>query len=160
MDYPPAPAVPDSGFPLRGVPVGGLRVWQRLVLVGAGAILVGLLATAACLNPNRRGYGTHQGLGLPPCTIVQWYGMRCPSCGMTTSWAHMTRGQVVQAMQANSGGALLAIIAAMVGPWMLTSGLIGRWLGGPPRESLTIGVGLAVVVTTLIDWSWRLYGGG
>ena len=72
----------------------------------------------------------------------------------------MTRGQVVQAVQANSGGALLAIIAATVGPWMLVSGLIGRWLGGPPRESLTIAVGLAVVVTTLIDWIWRLYGSG
>jgi hypothetical protein len=152
VDYSPAPAVPASGFPLRW--------WQRLVLVGAGAILVGLLATAACLKPSSRGYGTHQGLGLPPCTVVVWYGMRCPSCGMTTSWAHMTRGQVVLAVQANSGGALLAIIAATVGPWILASGLIGRWLGGPPRESLTIAVGLAVVVTTLIDWSLRLYWGG
>jgi len=79
---------------------------------------------------------------------------------MTTSWAHMTRGQVVQAVRANSGGALLAIVAATVGPWILISGLAGRWLGGPPRESLTIAVGLAIVVTTLIDWSVRLYFGG
>jgi hypothetical protein len=144
------------------VPASGLslRWWQRLVLAGAGAILVGLLATAACLTPSSRGYGTHQRLGLPPCTIVQWFGFRCPSCGMTTSWAHMTRGQVVQAVRANSGGALLAIVAATVGPWILISGLIGRWLGGPPRESLTIAVGLAIVVTTLIDWSVRLYLGG
>jgi hypothetical protein len=75
---------------------------------------------------------------------------------MTTSWAHMTRGQVVQAVRANTGGALLAILAATVGPWILLSGLAGRWLGGPPRESITIVVGLAVVVTTLIDWSVRL----
>ena len=131
-----------------------------MVLAGAGAILVGLLVTAACLKPSSRGYGTHQGLGLPPCTIVQWYGMRCPSCGMTTSWAHMTRGQVFQAVRANAGGALLAILAATVGPWILLSGLAGRWLGGPPRESITIVVGLAVVVTTLIDWSLRLYWNG
>lgn len=75
---------------------------------------------------------------------------------MTTSWAHMTRGQVGQAVRANAGGALLAILAATVGPWILASGLAGRWLGGEPRESITILVGLAVVVTTLIDWSVRL----
>ncbi len=168
MDYPPAPAVPEPGLSLRSVPGGGLhrvpggglRVWQRLVLLVAGAVLLGLLVTAACLTPASRGYGTHQGLGLPPCTIVQWYGMRCPSCGMTTSWAHFTRGHVVQAVRANAGGALLALVAAMVGPWLLTSGLVGRWLGGPPRESLTMAVGLAVIVVTLIDWSWRLTWGG
>jgi hypothetical protein len=75
---------------------------------------------------------------------------------MTTSWAHMTRGQVVSAVQANAGGALLAVVAACVGPWMLASGLAGRWLGSPPRESVTIAVGLAVIVATLIDWSVRL----
>lgn len=72
----------------------------------------------------------------------------------------MTRGQVVPAVRANSGGALLAMLAATVGPWILISGLAGRWLGGPPRESITIVAGLAVVVTTLIDWSVRLYFGG
>jgi hypothetical protein len=147
-------------MPLRVAPGGRLRAWQRLVLVSVGAGLVGLFATAACLTPSDRGYGTHQGLGLPPCTIVQWYGMRCPSCGMTTAWAHMTRGDVVQAVQANAGGALLALAAAWIGPWMLASGVAGRWLGGPPRESVTIAVGLAVIVVTLIDWSIRLTWGG
>lgn len=159
VDYSPAPAVPALDRALRGLGSGGpfrLYLWQRLVLVASGAVLVGLLATAACLTPARRGYGTHQRLGLPPCTIVAWYGVRCPSCGMTTSWAHMTRGHVVQAVQANAGGALLALAAALVGPWMLISGLMGRWLGGPPRESLTIAVGMAVIVVTLIDWSVRL----
>ncbi len=160
MDYPPAPAVPATGIPLRSVPGGRLLVWQRLVLGVTGGVLLGLLATAACLTPSTRGYGTHQGLGLPPCTIVQWYGIRCPSCGMTTSWAHMTRGHVVQAVQSNAGGALLALVAALLGPWLLTSGLLGCWLGGPPRETLTIAVGLAVIVVTLVDWSYRLTWGG
>jgi hypothetical protein len=72
----------------------------------------------------------------------------------------MTRGHVVQAVQANAGGAILALVAATIGPWILASGLAGRWLGGPPRESFTIVVGMAVVVTTLIDWSLRLYWSG
>lgn len=152
MNYSPAPTATAQGMSLRG--------WQRAVLAIAGAGLVGLLATAACLTPSSRGFGTHRQLGLPPCTIVQWYGVRCPSCGMTTSWAHMTRGQVASAVRANAGGALLAVVAACIGPWMLASGLAGRWLGSPPRESVTIAVGLAVIVATLIDWGVRLGLGG
>jgi hypothetical protein len=137
-----------------------LRWWQRLLLTGIGAVLVVLLGTAASLTPSIRGYGTHRQLGLPACTLVQWYGVRCPSCGMTTSWSHMMRGQVLSALRANTGGALLALVAVVCGPWMLASGLVGRWLFGPPPEGPTLAVGVAIVVTTLIDWSLRLYLGG
>jgi hypothetical protein len=71
----------------------------------------------------------------------------------------MMRGQVVSAVRANSGGALLAAVAAVCGPWMLASGIWGRWLWGPPREFPTLVVGCAIIVTTLIDWSVRLYFG-
>ena len=152
MNYPPAPAVP--------APRVALRWWQRAVLALAGSLLIGLLATAACLTPASRGYGTHRRLGLPQCSIIQWFGFRCPSCGMTTSWSHMTRGRVVSAVQANSGGALLAVVSAICGPWMLASGIRGRWLVGPPREGPTLAVGLAVIAVTLVDWSLRLWWSG
>jgi hypothetical protein len=134
-----------------------LRWWQRAVLALAGSLLIGLLATAACLTPASSGFGTHRQLGLPQCSIVQWFGIRCPSCGMTTSWSHMMRGQVVSAVRANSGGALLAVVSAVCGPWMLASGLAGRWLVVVPREGPTLAVGVAVIVVTLIDWSLRLW---
>ncbi len=149
MNYSPVPAVPAPGL--------ALRWWQRLLLAVVGGVLIGLLATAAWLTPSIRGYGTHQGLGLPPCTLQMWYGIRCPSCGMTTSWSHMMRGQVVRSVRANSGGAMLAVTAGLCGPWMLVSGLVGRWLVTPPREGPILAVGLAIAVTTLIDWSVRLY---
>src|SRR5947209_2100708 len=70
-------------YPPRPAGVLRLPLVQRLALVTAGTVLIGLLATAACLTPSPRGMGTHQQLGLPPCTVVQWFGVRCPSCGMT-----------------------------------------------------------------------------
>ena len=152
MNYSPAPAVAAPGL--------AVRWWQRLLLTASGGVLIGLLATAASLTPSGRGYGTHQALGLPPCTLQMWYGIRCPSCGMTTAWSHLMRGQVVRAVGANSGGAMLAVAAALCGPWMLGSGLRGKWLWVPPREGPILAVGLAIVVTTLIDWSVRLYLGG
>jgi hypothetical protein len=125
-------------------------------MAAAGAVLVGLLITASRLPPNPRGMGTHQALGLPPCSMVQWFGIRCPSCGMTTSWAHLTRGHLGAALSANTGGTLLGLASLVCGPWLLASGLWGRWLGRPPHEWVTLGVALAIIAVTLIDWAVRL----
>src|SRR5687767_9999554 len=71
--YSPPPTAAGSA---RG-PFGPARIgWlQRTAMVLAGSVLVGLLVTAACLTPSRRGMGTHKQLGLPDCTIVQLFGI-------------------------------------------------------------------------------------
>lgn len=130
---------------------------QRVMLLVAGGILLALLITAAALRPDPRGYGTHQGLGLPPCTVQQLFGIRCPSCGMTTSWAHMMRGQVIQSFRANAGGALLCLASLAVVPWMVVSGVRGRWWGPPMPEVVLLVILSVVLVTTLIDWCARLF---
>lgn len=123
-----------------------------------GVTLITPLIVASRLTPNSAGMGTHQQLGLPPCTIVMFFDMRCPSCGMTTSWALATHGRLLAAAQANSGGLLLAMIAVTMGPWSLVSGLRGRWLGGPPSDRLLAVSAVLVVVVTLADWAVRLSG--
>jgi len=122
----------------------------------AGVVLLGLLVTASCLTPDPQGIGTHRQLGLPPCTIVAWFGVRCPSCGMTTAWSHMVRGQPVSAVRANCGGALLALAAMAAGPWLIGSAMGGRWLTSPPRDGSAVGVGFTIVIVTLVDWTLRL----
>ena len=133
-----------------------LRLVERLLVTFAGSVLVALLVTAACLTPNPRGMGTHRQLGLPSCTFVQWFGIRCPSCGMTTSWAHLVRGHLASAFRANAGGAMLALASLACGPWLVVSGVKGSWLLGPPREMAILAAGLAIVAVTLIDWTLRL----
>ena len=130
---------------------------QRAAMVLAGSVLVGLLITAACLTPNRRGMGTHKQLGLPDCTIVQLFGVRCPSCGMTTSWSHMMRGHVFSSFHANAGGALLALASLATGPWLLVSGLRGRWTLARPHEGTVLVVGVAIIAVTLADWTFRVW---
>ena len=93
-----------------------LQSWVRFCLVLMAAVLVGGFVLAVYLNPYKDGRiwfeGTHQQLGLPPCTVLDWFGIRCPSCGMTTSWAHMVRGQVLAAARANAGAHLPCGVAA------------------------------------------------
>lgn len=99
----------------------------RLAAVLTALGVVAVFAVALCLKPNVWGYGTHQQLGLPECPFLTLTGLRCPQCGMTTSFAHTVRGQVVQAWQANPFGPLLALIlAVVVFPWSVAAALTGR----------------------------------
>ena len=130
---------------------------QRLVLVAAGAALLSLLAVAGLLEPDERGFGTHERLGLPPCTFQQLTGYRCPSCGMTTSWAHLVRGRMRAAFRDNAGGALLGLASVMLAPWLLISGWRGRWLVRPIDARLVFVAVWLWVAVTLIDWSIRFF---
>jgi Protein of unknown function (DUF2752) len=129
---------------------------QRVLSAGIGVGLVAMLGVAVALRPSERGWGTHQQLGLPPCTFQWMFGQRCPSCGMTTSWAWLVRGNAVRAAKANVGGTLLAAAALVAAPWLLVSAIRGRWLVTPPGDGVLAVMAIVVVVITLIDWGLRL----
>lgn len=155
MHYPSPPSLPEAACAPPADP-WVLRWYERGALLLAGGMLVMLLGIAAWLRPSPQGLGTHQQLGLPPCTMRIVLNLRCPSCGMTTSWSRLMHGNVLGSVQANAGGALLALTALVTGPWLTASGLRGRWLWGPPHEWTVLGVAAVVVVVTLADWSLRL----
>ncbi len=68
----------------------------------------------------------------------------------------MMRGQVIQSFQANCGGALLAIVSGLVAPWLLVSGLLGRWFFRPPSEKIVLVIALTIIFVTLVDWGIRV----
>ena len=128
----------------------------RLVLFVCGAGIVTLLAMAATLEPDARGYGTHQQLGLPPCTIVELFGVRCPSCGMTTAWSHTLRLQLVQAVKSSVSGMLLAMLSLFSGPWLMVSAGRGRWTWVSPNDWVIVSVTLFVIGAIVVEWCLRL----
>lgn len=82
------------------------------VRVRAGAVFAGsaaLLLLAALLKPDPSGLGTHRQLGFPGCGLVITTGIPCPTCGMTTAFAHAVRGRVLRALAAQPFGALMAL---------------------------------------------------
>jgi len=119
------------------------------LILGAGLML------AMYLQPDGRGHGTHQQLGLPPCAFKFLLNIPCPSCGMTTSWALAVRGNWQESIQANSGGFFLFLITAVSIPTLLATSILGRlpWSGlrylGPTLLACAF-------LLALIQWGLRI----
>ncbi|HLJ12412.1 MAG TPA: DUF2752 domain-containing protein [Planctomycetaceae bacterium] len=136
-----------------GYPVASRGRW---LLVGWSLFLLGGFVLAFALRPDPRGFGTHQSLGLPPCTFRALFGIPCPSCGMTTSFSHFIHGNLRQALRANAAGVLLAIVCALQIPWCLWSASRGRLAGvrAPSRSLMWLLIAIGSVC--LVNWFFQL----
>lgn len=99
----------------------------RLAVLLWCLLLTGGFSVAFQLQPDPRGFGTHQQLGLPPCSFRSLVDVPCPSCGMTTAFAHFVRGHWIQSLRASCSGFLLALVCASQIPWCLLSLWTGRF---------------------------------
>ncbi len=104
-------------------------------------VLAGFVATVGCVafmiaaviepydsSGSPLVHGTHQQLGLPPCTLLSICGFPCPSCGMTTSISLLVHGDLAAAWRANCAGTFLggAGLVAMLWLALLAAG-VPRW---------------------------------
>ena len=71
-----------------------------------------VLTIARVLSPSPNGLGTHQQLGLPPCFFHKLTGIPCPTCGMTTSFAHTVRLHFYEAFVTQPFGMLACVLMA------------------------------------------------
>ena len=130
----------------------------RAALIGFASVFAGCFVVALCLSPDPRGYGTHQQLGLPPCTFRLMFGCPCPGCGMTTSFVHFVRGDLAASVRANAAGAVMAIVFALLIPWCVTSAWFGRlWFVSNPFVAGGI-LAMALSALALVVWVSRLIG--
>ena len=72
------------------------------------------------------------------------------------TWAHLARGQLPAAVQANLGGTLLGILTPVAALWMLASAAAGRWLVWVPNDLAIAWIAVALVLITLAAWALRL----
>lgn len=134
-----------------------LSLWTRGFLALGALGIVTVLGLACMLTPNPQGFGTHTQLGLLPCGFFQATGYPCPSCGMTTAFAWMMRGQVGLACRANPAGSLLVIACIVLIPWLLAV----AWTGRPCWGARSVDGPLIVFVVTAVGvslavWAVRL----
>ena len=106
---------------------------RRWIGVLVACLSGGLLLVAAWLDPSPNGHGTHTQLGMMPCGWVMHAGIPCPSCGMTTAFAHAADGDMLGSLRAQPAGAVLAFLTAgvlVISIWQAVSGarLAGFWM--------------------------------
>jgi hypothetical protein len=138
---------------------GSLGLWTRGALVVVALGLVAVFAIAIWLDPydaegHPRRMETHRQLGMPPCTFYTMTGLPCPSCGMTTSFALLVHGDVINSLRANAVGTLLALFWLALIPWGLVSACRGRLVYVRSLErALTRAL---IVFMTLLLLRWAL----
>lgn len=113
-----------------------------------------VLGIALWLEPDARGFGTHQQMGFGTCTFMKLTGYPCPMCGMTTCFTHMAHAEPLQALVTQPFGVVLfsitlavAILAAVElvaprGRWIRAWGWIGpreHWVAGALLGGLALG---------------------
>lgn len=117
---------------------------RRIVAAAVAIAAAGLLALASTLAPDPAGHGTHEQLGLYKCGWPMAFGIPCPTCGMTTAFAHAADGNLPAAFRAQPFGALTALACAA-----------SVWVGG--YIALT-GSHIGAVCATMLRprWVWAM----
>jgi hypothetical protein len=151
----PAPLPQIERLQEPAVPV--LSHWVRRSLLVMALGLIGVFVIALWLNPYEadgrpRRMETHLQMGLPPCTFRLMTGVPCPSCGMTTSFALLVRGDLGNSLRANAVGTLLAIFCLAFVPWGLACVACQRYFFITSFERPLIWVVLVFVVLLLVRW--------
>ncbi len=132
-----------------------------LVVLAACTVV---LSVATCLTPDPHGYGTHQQIHLPPiagvtfrlppCAFHSLTGLPCPTCGMTTAFAHGIRGQFREAFLAQPFGLVLFILTvatALDCGVFLCTGRTLRQLPLPWKR-----IALVLLAMWILAWSWKI----
>ena len=119
----PAPPRPRRD---RAAEAARTRRLVRVALIAVAVALTGVFAAAFRIHPydedgNPRTSATHTQLGMPPCNFVVLTGKPCPSCGMTTSFALLVRGDVVASARANWVGSVICLLWAITLVWATAS---------------------------------------
>lgn len=143
-----------AGNQTSGRPIG---YQERAFLVLIAAALLAGFALARALEPDPRGYGTHQRLGLPECTIRTVFGRPCPGCGMTTSFAHFVRGEFRDSVRSNPAGCWMAACCALVTVWCFTSAACGRLIGIDDPLPVLAGLVMSWGGVSLLVWLMRVW---
>lgn len=116
----------------------------------------GLLLVAAWIDPDRRGYGTHEALGMPPCGFLVRTRLPCPTCGMTTAYTLLMHGRIDTAFLAQPAGALLCLGTAACALIFGRAAIIGRLPSINWDRIRPVLLMMLVVLTLLLGWGFKL----
>lgn len=104
---------------------------RRAVAAVVALGCAGVLGVAAIMTPSATGLGTHRQLNMPECGWITIMDVPCMTCGMTTSFSHAVRGDLLRSFLAQPFGFVLALATAMAFIVSLHVALTGSQLAQP-----------------------------
>jgi hypothetical protein len=129
----------------------------RLTALGVALACLTPLVIAALLVPSPSGLGTHTALGMGQCGFYLAYGIPCPFCGMTTSWAWLARGNVAASLWVQPMGTALAVLAITLfgaGAYIAVSGRPAHHL----IHYLPAGyIAWTLLILAVLAWVWKIF---
>ncbi len=121
------------------------------------AAWLGALALAAfglVLEPDPRGWGTHEQLGLLPCLPMFLWNIPCPGCGVTTAVVLALHGDLVGSLGTQPFGFFLALALPSAAAYAAVAHFRGRDLWQDVRR---LRFSWAVVLSlALLAWLYKL----
>ncbi len=128
--------------------------WHLLVALASGPAL---LALSLGTDPDPRGFGTHEQLGLPACAMRSWFDVPCPACGVTTSVVRTTHGELLEAFRTQPFGPVVTLLVLALFTLGLRSLLTGRDLR-PSIFLLPRWLRWGIGTMFLFGWMWKMVG--
>jgi hypothetical protein len=130
-------------------------MWRMAAVLIAAACLA-VLMTAILLEPSRQGVGTHTRLGLAHCEFLARTSLPCPTCGMTTSFAHFVRGNLLASLYVQPMGTVLALGTAVAFWVALYIGVTGQPVLRLLRQIDGVYYVIPLVTMALLAWGWKM----
>ncbi len=129
---------------------------RRLIAAAVAVAAATVLIIAAFLTPVNAGLGTHEQLRLPACGWITSMGLPCPTCGMTTAFAHAANGNLLASMKAQPLGFLLALATAMALLVATHVAVTGSLLGDLIFRTWRPWMAVALVSLAVLAWVFKI----
>jgi hypothetical protein len=130
------------------------------------AVVAGIATTCFIVlgrvQPDARGHGTHEQLGLDPCGWPIHYRIPCPTCGCTTAACLVVHGRPFSALATQPFGAVIALTGLLVGVHAIVCLLRGRSFADLLVRIPFWRLVLAYMVLFFVGWgtTWLTWGSG
>lgn len=145
----------DGRVDLDGADVGrSVEHWFVLGVALVVPVVLGLMGL--CFEPDARGFGTHEQLGVKPCMTMDLWGIPCPGCGVTTSVTMAVQGRLWDSFATQPFGFALALGAVGFVAWALWGQFTGRDLYRRLLAFDRVRWGAALVAIVLASWIYKL----
>lgn len=133
------------------------RPWEHWLVLAFALCAVGLLVVlGVVVDPDERGFGTHERLGLPSCKPMDWWNIPCPGCGVTTSIALFAHGHFLDALRNQPFGFATALLLPAFAGWAIVGSVRGRNLAAELSRWRVGWWGIALAALMLLSWIYKL----